>query len=137
TRAEVELIATLAPQLDQADHLLAQRAAEPHRPQRRVGDLDRIVEEELDAVAFEEADGRLEPLHEPADRVVELTQHPQQLLRLHPVDEACPAAQVGEENRNLPAVTAENRLVARGHDRFRYLRRQEAPELPHPLELLD
>src|SRR3954468_1383233 len=137
TRPEVELIATLAPQLDQADHLLAQRAAEPHRPQRRVGDLDRIVEEELDAVAFEEADGRLEALHEPADRVVELAQHPQQLLRLDPVHEARPTAQVGEEDRHLPAVTAENRLVARGHDRFRDLGRQEAAELPHPLELLD
>ena len=135
--AEVELIAALAPQLDQADHLLAQRAAEPHRPQRRVGDLDRIVEEELDAVAFEEADGRLEALHEPADRVVELAQHPQQLLRLHPVDEARPAAQVGEEDRHLAAMAAEDRLVARGDDRLRDLRRQEPAELPHPLDLLD
>ena len=53
-------------------HLLAERAAESHGPQRRVGDLDRIVEEELDAVALEEADGRIEALHETADHVVEL-----------------------------------------------------------------
>src|SRR4051795_3865559 len=123
TRPEIELIATLAPQLDQADHLLAQRAAEPHRPQRRVGDLDRIVEEQLDAIAFEEADGRLEPLHEPADRVVELAQHPQQLLRLHPVDEVRPAAQVGEEDRHLAAMAAEDRVVARGDDCLGDLRR--------------
>ena len=101
-----------APERRQLGHLLTERTAEPDRAQRRVRDLDRVVEEELDTVAFEEADGRVEALHEPTDRVVEFAQHPHQLLRLDRVDEARPAAEVGEEHRHLPAMTREDRLVA-------------------------
>ena len=42
----------------------------------------------MDAVALDEPDRGVEPLDEPADRVVELAQHAHQLLGLDGVDEA-------------------------------------------------
>ena len=68
---------------------------------------------------------------------MELAQHPQQLLGLHPVDETRPAAEIGEENRHLAAMAAQDRLLTRREDRLRHLGRQEPAELPRPLELLD
>ena len=102
-----------------------------------VRDLDRVVEEELDTVAFEEADGRLEALHQAADRAVELAEDAHQLLGLDRVDEVRPAAQVGEEHRDLPPVAAKDRLVAGGDDRVGELRRQEPLQPSQPLQLGD
>ena len=68
---------------------------------------------------------------------VELAEHLHQLLRLDRVDEARPSAEVGEEHRDLPAMAAEDRVVARRDDRVGELRREEPPQPPQPLELHD
>jgi hypothetical protein len=68
---------------------------------------------------------------------VELPEHTHQLLRLDRVDKARPAAQVGEEHRDLPAVALQNWVVARAHERISELRREEAAEPLQPLELLE
>ena len=135
--AEVEVVATLPPDRRQLAHLFPERAPEPYCPQRGVGHLDRVVEEELDAVALDEPDRRVEPLDEPADRVVELAQHAHQLLGLDGVDEARPPAQIGEEHRDLAAVAAQDGLVTGGDDRVRELRREEPSESLQSLELLE
>src|SRR5205814_1306703 len=46
--AEVEVVSTPRPLRHKLRDLVAQRASGPHRPERRVWDLDRVVEEELD-----------------------------------------------------------------------------------------
>src|SRR5439155_20441563 len=125
------------PARDELGHLLPHRTAESHRPQRRIRDLDRVIEEKLDTVTLEEADGRLEASDKAADHVVELAEHAHQLLGLDCVDEARPAAQVGEEHRDLPAMAAEHRLVSRGDDRVGELWGEEAPQAPQSLELAD
>src|SRR4029453_17964584 len=61
----------------------------------------------------------------------------QEPLRLDGLDEAGPAAKVGEEHRDLASMTRENRLVARRDDRVCELRGQESLEPPEPFELLD
>jgi hypothetical protein len=43
---------------------------------------------------------------------VKFVEHPHQLFRLDRLDERRPAAQVGDEHRDLPAVTGQERLVA-------------------------
>ena len=68
---------------------------------------------------------------------MKLAQDAHQLLRLDRVGEARPAAEVGEEHRDLAAMAAQDRLVARRDDRVGELRRQEAAQLPEPLQLLD
>ncbi len=68
---------------------------------------------------------------------MELAEHEHQLFRLDGIGEARPAAQVGEDHRDLAAVAGEDRLVAGGDDRLGELRRQESLEALHPLELLD
>ena len=72
-----------------------------------------IVEEELDAIALEETDGRIEALHETADHRMELPEHLHQLLGLDRVDEAGPSPEVGEEHRDLAAMATEDRIVTR------------------------
>src|SRR5262245_321043 len=135
--AEVEVVAALLPEGRQLRHFFAERTAEANRPQRGIRHLDRIVEEELDAVALDEADRRVEPADEAADRAVELSEDAHQLLGLDGVDEVRPAAQVGEEHRDLAAVAAKNRLVAGGDDRIGELRREEPPQALEPPELLE
>src|SRR6478735_7748866 len=135
--AEVEVVPALVPERRQPGHLLPQRAPQANRLQRVIGHLDRIVEEEVDAVALETADRRVEPPDETADRAVELAQRAHQLLGLDGIGEVRPAAQVGEEDRDLPAVAAQNRFVARGHDRIRELGREEPLEPLQPFELAE
>src|SRR5262249_50534677 len=95
--AESELIAPLSPPERPFCHLLAQRAAESYRAQRSIGNLDGVVEEELDTVPLDESDRCVEAPHELADCAVELREHAHQLLRLHRVDKTRPTAQIGEE----------------------------------------
>ena len=68
---------------------------------------------------------------------MELAEHPHQLFGLDRVREARPAAEVGEEHRDLPAVAGEDRLVAGRDDRLGELRREESLEALQALELLD
>ena len=128
--AEVEVITALPPPRRQLCHFRTERATESHGPQRGVRDLDRVVEEELDAVALEEADRRVEPPDQAADRFMELAEHPHQLLRLDRFDEDRPAAEICEEHRDLAAVAGQDRLVARQDDRVGELWREESLQPP-------
>ena len=80
-------------------------------------DFVRIVEEQLDPVALEESHGRVEPLHETTDHLVELPKHVHQLLGFDRVDEVRPSTEVGEEHRDQPTMAAQDRVVPRGDDR--------------------
>jgi hypothetical protein len=93
---EIEVVPSLPPVRHKLGHLLAQGASQSYSAQSRIENLDRIVEEDLDAVACEKADRRVVGLDEPPDRGVELAEDGQQLLRLDGICEARVAAQVAE-----------------------------------------
>src|SRR5207237_3653442 len=63
--AEIEVVTALPPAREQLGHLLAQSAAQPDGLECIVGDLDGVVEEQLDAVSLQEADGGVEAIHQP------------------------------------------------------------------------
>ena len=69
-------------------------------------------------------------LNEAPDRIVELAEDTHQLLGLDRIDEARPAAKVGEEHRDLPTVAGEDRLVPRRDDHVGELRREEPLQSP-------
>jgi hypothetical protein len=62
---------------------------------------------------------------EPADHLVEVLQDAHQLLGLDGVAEVRVPAQVAEEDGDLAAMAAQDRLVSRSDDRVGELRREE------------
>ncbi len=71
----------------------------------------------------------------PAETGVILAQHAHHFFRLRHFGEGREAAQIAEHHRHLAAVALQQRLVVLGNDDFRDLRRQEALEPRHALEL--
>ena len=68
---------------------------------------------------------------------MELAEHVHQLLGLDCVGEGRPAAEVGEEHRDLSPVADQDRVVPRGDDCVRKLGREEPLEPAQPLEFVD
>ncbi len=123
--AEAELVAATLPTGCEVSHQLADREAHAHSSCRGVVAFDRVVEEDLQPVAGEEAHRRLEPLYEPPDPFVELAEHPQQLLGLDALCKRRVAPEVTEQHGDLPAVALQQPIVLGRDDDVRDLRRQE------------
>ena len=95
----------------------------------------RVVEEHHQPVAGEPLERPLEAEDEVAERRVVLAQHRHDLLGLAGLGEGGEAAQVAEHHDDLAPVALEERLVAGVDDQVGQLRRQEAAQPAHPLEL--
>src|SRR5207244_11750050 len=97
----------------------------------------RVVEEAQEAIAGEEADGRLEALDEPPDGLVELPKDTRHLLGLRLLGKGREPVQRADEYGHLDPVALQDRLVVRGReDELGDRGRQEAPKPPEPRKLL-
>jgi hypothetical protein len=74
---------------------------------------DRVVEEDVDAVAGEVLERPLELDDSAADRAVVLAQNAEQLLGLGRLGEGGEAAQVAEDGRDRPAVAGQELFTVR------------------------
>ena len=102
-----------------------------------VGNRQRIVEEDEDAVAGETVDRAFVLGDERTHRRVIVAQHRFHFLRLGGVGERGEAAQVDEHVADLAPVRREDRLLAGRQDRVGDGGREEALQLAHALELGD
>ena len=133
--AEGEVVALASPGLRQAADPGPHRDAHPDRARRTVVAAHRVVEEDHQPVAGEPLERALEPEDQVAERGVVLLQDAHHLLGLARLGERGEPAQVAEHHDDLAPVALEERLVAGVDDQLGQLRRQEAAQPAHPLDL--
>ena len=126
---EVQLVAQAAPGLGQLPHAVAHRDGEPHGARGGIRAGQRVVEEGgQPPVAGEAVDRGLEPVQQLAGAAVVLAQHGHDVLGLDALRERDEALQPARDDGDLAPVAVEERLVARGDEQLRDLRREEPPQ---------
>ncbi len=103
----------------------------------RLGDRERVVEEDQDPVAREAVDRPLVRVGDDAHRRMVVAQHRLHFLRLGMIGNGGEPAQVGEHVGDLPPMRREDRALAGGDDRVGDFRREEPLQLRQPLHLRD
>src|SRR5438270_452165 len=83
----------------------------PHGARTRIGEWQRIVEPDHEAVTGEALDGPFELVDERPEAGVVLAQDRHQVFRLGGLGKTGKAAQITKQNGDFPAVTVEQTLV--------------------------